>query len=634
MRIEEMRILLLLFVFTVFVSCSNNISYLDMDATLESSDVAYDQLNLRKSRMILNIMLENDSLNNDTKCNVLLKLAHQDWKHYKNYDIAKSRLLIADSIDGSKSEIWLLLSRIERESRNYQNALLASEKAKKYAKSLSDKTNANIEYAKSVYELSIDNIINKIPLDSAMLIKTSNLLIEELELNVGSPEPSQLLLGISLLQNNGANVLKAWKSYFHILDLNKSNLYLSGAANELNEVCKDWSGEKLSHDKQEKLILALCDSRFYKFVHDYTLSNCSEKNYNHQIKDILIYSQYLKTVEKQTNEYYRRIAIEEADESEYIKWLYNTRKELWQALSFSLNKEYDETKFLDETERYFGAKGLTGPTGNYNGYVLCLGHIINQEKAVIKQYGYKPEFTFTQIDMMTSNGYSSWFWNDKAIGGWAEENEIIQVREVYLNGPYNAWKLITDTVERKKAETQINEFINQPYTDDIYMQTAGLSIKLEFDALNDLYNKFYSEGLRGNTLKLAFLSTYEKYGLEASILSHEGRHSIEKKYMPELTKYWSSGLREFHAKLSEIVFASEPRLVLAGMVNLISDSGHGQANKRINEIGLNWIINNSQLIEGFSPDKSLFSQLYLLTNEQIRQCYKSADPLFLSQNNN
>ncbi len=620
---------ILILALALLVGCTNKLT--NKEKAIESADIAYDQLDLNKSRTILNAMLENDSLKGETKCEVLQKLAFQDWKYFKDYQSAKNRLLAADSIDTLKTKTWNILARIERESGNYQNSLSASENAEKYAKSKAEKTRAKIEYAKTVYDLSINKLNNIIPLDTSLLTKTSDLLTEILESNMGSPEPSKLLLGISLLRNNGHNVILAWKSYFHIADINNTYPYLADAAKDLNEICERWDGEKLPVEKQEKLILALSASRFYIIAGNYALYNSNEKNYNADVRDILTYSKYLKTVKSQTNEYYRLIAIGEENEREYKKRLNDIRKELWQNLSFLANKEYSESKFLDETQKHFGARGFTGSTANYNGYVLCLGHIVNQEKALVEQYGYKPEFTYTQIDMMASNGYSSWFWEDKAIGGWGSENEIIRVREAYLDGPFNAWKTITDTIERQKTETLNAEFINQAKTDNIYSQSAGLERKLRFDALNDLYNKLYSDGLRGNALKLAFLSTYENYRVEASILGHEGRHSIEQKYMPEKFKNWSNEEREFHAKLSQIIFASEPRLELAQMVNDISESGHGLANKKIVDIANDWIRNNYKQINGFSSDKSLLSQLYLLTNEQIKECYKSSDPLFLAQ---
>ena len=526
-----MKNLLLLIILLTMIGCKNNVK---RKITLASADEAYDQLDLMGSRTVLNALIKKDTLDNETRCKDLQRLAFQDWKYFKDYKSAKNRLALADSIGILKLKTNLTLARIEREAGNYQNALMTSENAEKYAESNKDKKAAQLEYAHTVYDFSVNNLTKNNSLDTTLIAKTTDKLNNILEYDSGSPLPSKLLLGLSLFQNNGANVLKAWESYFHIPEIDKTYPYMFNAANELQEVCEKWNGKKLTLEEQEKLIKALASSRFYEAAYYFALCNLDENKYNQDIKDILTYAKYLKKVKDHTNEYYRLIAIGKEDEGDYKDWLAETRQKLWCDLSFLSGKNYSETEFLNETGEHFGPRGFTGGTANYSGYVLCLGHIVNQEKAIVKQYGYQPEFTYTQIDLMTSNGYSSWFWENKAIGGWGTNNEIIRVREAYLDEPFNAWNSITDTLERKKTGKVINDLITLQKDEESNKLYADLSKKLRFDALNDLYNKLYAEGLRGNNLKLAFLSTYEQYRVESSILGHEGRHSIEQKYMPRI----------------------------------------------------------------------------------------------------
>ena len=597
------------------------------ERTIESSDAAYDHFNLKESHAILESILSVDTIQGEQKCKVLRRLAHQDWKYYQKYALAKERLLKADSIGNEKYETWMLLSRIERDSQHGMEALYAALKAKEFAKSANEINKANTEYAYGVYVCSLNQLAKGEPIDTNLLKKTAKLLSKVLETDAGLPRPSKLLLGIALLNNDGGNVMKAWQSYFQIQDLQKVYPYLKVSAKKLKQVCENWSGNKLSIPNQEMLIEALSSSRFYEFIPAYVKKNEDTSFYNSKTRNAIVYSQYLKEVEKETNAYYRLIAIEQEDEAAYIKWLSTKRKELWHKLSFTEQNQYNEDAFLDETEKYFGARGFTGSTGNYSGYVLALGHVVNQEKAKVEQYGYKPEFTYTQLDMMVSNGFSSWFWEHKAIGGWATENEIIRVREVYLSGPIDAWKMVTDSVERSKTEKKIKEFLSHTAKNQLE-EAKGLATKLKFDAVNDLYNSLTSEGLSGKELKLAFLSKYEQYRMEASMLAHEGRHSIDQKYYPKEFENWSSEIREFRGKLSQIIFAPEPRLELPGMLTSITgNNGHIKANKRIADVAVNWIKENKEDILGYSDDKSAFSQLYLLTNTQIKECYKQADPL-------
>jgi len=595
--------------------------------TIANSDATYDHFNLKASHTILETILSIDTLPKEQKCKALRRLAHQDWKYYQDYTLAKERLLKADSIGSEKHQTWMLLCRIERESNHFKEALYAALKAREFTQSENEVNKAITEYANGVYASSIDQLTKGETIDTSLLSKTTKLLSKVLETDAGLPLPSKLLLGIALLNNDGAHVIQAWKSYFQIQDIYQVIPYLNVAAEKLNQVCENWNGNKLSVSNQEVLIEALSSSRFYEFIPAYVKKNKHESDYNLKTRDAISYAQYLNEVEKKTNEYYRLIAIEQENETAYIKWLNNKRKELWSKLSFTAQDEYSEEDFLKATEEHFGARGFTGGTGNYSGYVLALGHIVNQEIAKVEQYGYKPEFTYTQIDMMVSNGFSSWFWENKAIGGWATDNEIIRVREVYLSGPISAWKTVTDSIERRKTEKVINEFLGNS-TENRLEVAKGLAEKLRYDAINDLYDGLVSKGLSGKDLKLAFLSKYEQYRTEASMLAHEGRHSIDQKYLPEAFADWSNEIREFRGKLSQIIFATEPRLELPGMVTSINgDSGHIKANKRIVDVAIEWIKENKEHIVGYSDNRSAFAQIYLLTNKQIKDCYKQADPL-------
>ncbi len=595
--------------------------------TIASSDAAYDHFDLKESHAILEFILTIDTIQIEQKCEALRRLAHQDWKYYQNYALAKERLLKADSIGSGKYETWMLISRIEREAQHANEALYAALKARAFAQSENEVDKANTTYANGVYASSLDQLTKGKAIDTSLLTKTSKLLSEVLETDAGLPVPSKLLLGIALLNNDGDNVIKAWQSYFQIQDIQQVSPYLRGSAKKLKQVCENWNGNKLSGSNQEVLIDALSSSRFYEFIPAYVKKNNNESGYHPRTRDVITYAQYLNEVEKETDEYYRLIAIEQENEATYIRWLNNKRKELWNKLSFTAQNEYSEDDFLKETEEHFGARGFTGGTGNYSGYVLALGHIVNQEKAQVEQYGYKPKFTYTQIDMMVSNGFSSWFWENKAIGGWATDHEIIRVREVYLSGPINAWKTVTNSVERRKTEKVINEFLGGS-TENQLETAKGLAAKLRFDAVNDLYDDLASKGLSGKDLKLAFLSKYEQYRTEASLLAHEGRHSIDQKYMPEEFEGWSNEIREFRGKLSQIIFAPEPRLELPGMItSMMGDYGHHKANKRIVDVAIEWIKENKEHISGYSDNKSAFAQIHLLTNHQIKQCYRQADPL-------
>lgn len=594
--------------------------------SIELADAAYDQFKLVKSRQILNAIVQNDTLKKDQKYLALTRLAFQDWKYFNNYNSAKKRLLEAVSVRESAFDGLMLLSRIEREYGNYNKALNTSLKAKKIARTKNEINAAHIAYAQTVFEIIVNAIENNQQYDKTLLNETIKLLSNILEHNAGMPKPSKLLLALALLNNDGENVLKAWKSYFHIQEIEETYPYLLTSAIKLKNICKEWNGKKLNINSEEKLIIALADSRFYEFIPVFVMASKNRKQYNQAVKDILSYALYLKEVKGKTDAYYRLIAVEKENEKEYKNWLSARKKQLWNSVSFLAKKKYSRENFISETERHFGARGFEGGTASYKGFNLCLGHIVNQESAIVKQYGYTPEFTYTEIDMMTSNTFPSWYWENKASGGWATENEIIRVREAYLKRPFLEWNTVTDSTTKKEIELLNKTFISSKGSSTLKEQ-KGLERKLNYDASTDLYKNLQNEGYKNTKLKLAFLNRFKHYRMEATILAHEGRHSIEKRYMLEQFSEWDNEEREFHAKLSQIIFATEPRYELAGMVADLNETGHGKANKRIVDIALNWVKKNSGKIKGYSESKSEFSQIYLLTNSQIKQLFKQVDPM-------
>jgi hypothetical protein len=81
-----------------------------------------------------------------------------------------------------------------------------------------------------------------------------------------------------------------------------------------------------------------------------------------------------------------------------------------------------------ELSERFGTEIVTGSTSDYQGYVLIMGHRVLDETRSIEQYGYQAILRFVLVDRMVYNGYSSWFWDGKAmIGGWATASTIFQV---------------------------------------------------------------------------------------------------------------------------------------------------------------------------------------------------------------
>jgi hypothetical protein len=95
---------------------------------------------------------------------------------------------------------------------------------------------------------------------------------------------------------------------------------------------------------------------------------------------------------------------------------------------------------------------------------------------------------------------------------------------------------------------------------------------------------------------------------------------------------WSAAQLEFRAKLSEVAFAPDPKLALAGG-SILGDrsvtarNAHSVANLRIRKVLLNWMEAHSSEIRGLDRSRPLLAQLDLMSNEQIVRACREADSM-------
>ena len=86
--------------------------------------------------------------------------------------------------------------------------------------------------------------------------------------------------------------------------------------------------------------------------------------------------------------------------------------------------------------------------------------------------------------------------------------------------------------------------------------------------------------------------------------------------------------REFRAKISQIVFSFDPKLASSEILSgATGDYGHGKANRRIRQAAIDWMNKHLNEIERIDQNKPLLTQFYLLTDDQILNCFKAIDPL-------
>jgi hypothetical protein len=274
--------------------------------------------------------------------------------------------------------------------------------------------------------------------------------------------------------------------------------------------------------------------------------------------------------------------------------------------------------------------------GETNGYHdLLAGHIISDETRTVEQYSYKAELRYVWMDRMISAGYSNWFWDHKTIVGGMTFNPVIYLfRPSYIYAPFGFWRMVIDPKKRNETEKYVKERVT--VEDSIaqknpYAYLPGLNAHLRYECYNKKLDALKSKQLTGTDLCLAFLSEVSKFFDEAPITAHEGRHAIDQKYFPR--KFDSPEL-EFHAKLSEVVFSSDPKLAFCNLNSpyLGDSSPHGQADLRIMKIVVAWMGKNINEISGADKSRPLLPQFYLLTDNQIRRMFQNADPLTNNKN--
>ncbi len=112
---------------------------------------------------------------------------------------------------------------------------------------------------------------------------------------------------------------------------------------------------------------------------------------------------------------------------------------------------------------------------------------------------------------------------------------------------------------------------------------------------------------------------------ESSIFAHEGRHAIDAQF----EKIGDGAALEYRAKLSEIAFASVPRLAFGGIINenIGNATPHGQANLKLMKGLVSYMDAHRREIPRLDPARPLLGQLDLLSDDQLRAAARSLDPM-------
>jgi hypothetical protein len=607
----------------------------DLPDNIDTAKRLYLGLDLKGTERVLQQISAAPEGQPKLRAEAIIMQARIAWKFYKNSRQARELLRQAEDLKEKEYEILTLLSRVERESGEFQKALGTGSRAIERATSERQWVEARSLWAQVIWEQSLTRIEKNQPFDRHLVEQGVATLKEVLRKTPGCPGPSRILLGLALLAQDGEAAFTAWKSYFNIVEDDPPKGILAGPYGLLRGVLPRWRSRRLSRKEGLMLIRGLGDSRFYgysKHVKQLFFTNDPFSD-EPDVRDMLLYADTIDSFRKTAEEYYRMLSLANKDEVAFESSFLKDAEGLWMALSFAGERpDFSFENFGAEMKKRFGTHIILGGTGNYRGKVLIMGHLIDLQTRKIEQYGFESEFSYLLYDMMVSNGYSSWFWDGMAnVGGWATATEMAAVRTGTIQKFYRLWWMVNDDAERKKTEQYIAERLDAEelaISKSISAPLNGLSRRMRFKATKALVDGLKDSGLEAHDLIMAFIRRYDQFQVGKNIFAHEGRHSIDQKFFADDYNHWSSSEKEFRAKLSEVIFCSDPYLALGELLaQSVSGSAHGKANLKIRKVLLKWMKEHLSEIEDIDTDRPLLVQTHLLTNDQIKQCFTAADPL-------
>lgn len=274
----------------------------------------------------------------------------------------------------------------------------------------------------------------------------------------------------------------------------------------------------------------------------------------------------------------------------------------------------------DPREAMADAYGLYGSLGETSGYPsLHGGHIAQDQRLSIDQYGRHGDLRFIVIDNMISNGFESWLWDGWAeAGGWSGDGVIVQVRSAYTAGPLVS---LRRTRPGPIRDAYLQRIVRDADDERVALGNDGVAplpatgARLEMQALDQIAARFEHDDE-------GFIAEIWRATNQYSIELHEGRHALDK-----ASGHFTDIQLEFRAKLSQIALADYPRLGLANVVSTtLGDNAHGAANRLILEGYRAWMRQHRRQIAHFDRTAPTLSQLDKLSDAQIRAIARSLDP--------
>lgn len=589
------------------------------------------------------------------------------WRFRHDWERGEDLLRQALELSAGRSGSWRALARLETARDRYDAAREAALEAIEAAETREESIAATARLAwvdVSLAEEAFDRAPRD-PLDSSTVQRLRDshdrlaVAVRESPGDLGMARP---FLRTSIFLGDGPSLLEAWRSYYLTIVEKPDAGVLEGPRRTLDALLPGWidgapidgaaaDASRAAHDLG-RILSALARSGMYREAwlaaetpgwtrglapaepegaddpRGLDEAEDADDVYAPVLAEILAYARFVHEGVALTDEYYRRLALGEADTDGYREEFVALAEPLWETLRWDgTPHRLSQGTLIRELDRRFDAEMRGGSTAGYPD--LHLGHRAIDERIEVSQYGHEADLRFVALDWMVSNGFQSWAWDYRSQhGGWARRDGITQVRPAYAGGGQQVWRGITDSVALRRFREETERETGRDWeraVEDPYAFLPGLRNRLRAQGVERLIEELRSEVPEEESLERRFLVAFDEAVFASSIVAHEGRHAIDAGLGGRLR----TAEREFRAKLSEVVFAPHPRLAFGGIITgTIGDqTPHGEANSRIMEGLVEWMEEHADEIRGLDLSRPLLPQLDRLSDEQLRAAMASMDPL-------
>jgi hypothetical protein len=542
---------------------------------LDDAQRAYIDRDFRKARELFHSAAETDP-DPERRVRALARAANIEWRIF--HDLGAARKTLANS-----NEAPALIERARAEAdlaHDYAAARSFAAKALAAAEKRQQKRQAvMVDSEAALTPVREGRLAGRcVPADSlAVVEKAIQQVIDRDGPLIG---PDRILLQCAILLKDRPAMLRAWRWYY-------------GSLRDVVPEDRRGLGEALANAKFfDEAALVLDDPCAPARIADPAS------------REIVSYAAALRRIRTITNEHYRQLSLGNDDTKQF--------------------REDVERLRQPAAEKRFRAVVRKGQTGGVED--MHYGHAVLDATYDIEQYGNKAQLHFIALDGLVSSGYMNWQTDGGGgSGGWNSSEGIYQLRPMYADGPVGDWLVVSDREVRATRNKEAADESKRDETRDPSSAPLGTKLRMELESNDHLLAELRKKGLEGDALRVAFIDRVRQDVFASSILAHEGRHAIDASRFV----IRGSATLEFRAKLSEVAFAPDPRrAVTTGIfVQLDAASAHGQANRQVYEGLTKWMREHAGQIAGLDSSKPLLPQFDKLTDDQMRQAFRSMDPI-------